>query len=113
MADNGAGVPAASLRLLGTRSATSKLHSMSQLEAGVGTLGFRGEALAAICETAVVEIVSRACGCFETHTALLRGATLLKTGLALEQRSRPGTVVSVSDLFFNQPVKLKALMGAG
>eukprot|EP00887_Chlorella_sp_A99_P007462 scaffold2.g7462.t1 len=117
VADNGTGVPTASMPLLGTRSATSKLAgaraAAGDAPSAPATLGFRGEALAAICETAVVEVASRARGSFETHSALLRGGALLKAGLALEQRVRQGTVVTASDLFFNQPVKRKALLGAG
>lgn len=115
VADNGAGIQADSMRLLGTRGATSKLRSLGELEGegGLPTLGFRGEALAALAETAVVEVVSRARGSFETHATLLRGGEALRCGLALEQRPRPGTVVTASDIFFNQPVKRKALTGTG
>ena len=58
-------------------------------------------------------MTSRAAGSFETHTVALRGGQLLRRGLALEQRNRQGTMVSVKDVFFNQPVRLKALLSAG
>lgn len=115
VADNGAGVRADSMHLLGTRGATSKMQSLGELEGkgGLPTLGFRGEALAALAETAVVEVVSRARGSFETHVTLLRGGKLVHCGLAMEQRARAGTVVTASDIFFNQPVKRKAVAGVG
>ncbi len=46
--DDGRGVCTSDLGALATRHATSKLTSLAQLEAGVDTLGFRGEALASL-----------------------------------------------------------------
>jgi len=111
VADNGVGVPLADLQLLGTRHATSKCQSGAA--SWPPTLGGHGEALAALCEAAVVEVSSRARGCFETYTCLLRGGALLKTGLALEQRPRPGTTLVVRDLLYNRPVARKAIVNAG
>lgn len=100
--DNGRGLGSADMRLLGSWNATSKAVS-----------GARGEGLAAICATAVVDVTSRAAGAFETHSCLLRAGQVLQLKLAVEQRSRPGTVVAVRDLFFNRPVTRKAVQGAG
>ncbi|EIE26083.1 hypothetical protein COCSUDRAFT_40245 [Coccomyxa subellipsoidea C-169] len=80
---------------------------------GLITLGFRGEALASLAEAACLEITSKARGAFETHTKLLQGGRVLKEGLALEQRIKQGTRVTVRDLFFNKPVRRKHLIGAG
>lgn len=106
VADDGAGIPQASLAALGSRGATSKLP-------GAATLGFHGEALAALVECAVVEVTSRAAGSFETYTKVLSGGGTARLGLALEQRVQRGTVVHVRDLFHNAPVRRKALLSAG
>eukprot|EP00891_Asterochloris_glomerata_P004346 jgi/Astpho2/4346/fgenesh1_pg.00065_%23_28_t len=102
--DDGHGIPAADLSLLGVRHASSKLHSLQQLQQGSATLGFRGEALASIAERARLEITSKACGAFETHCKILQGGTVLKQGLALQPRMHTGTCVTVKDWLFNQPV---------
>ena len=56
--DDGSGIAAADLATAVKRHATSKLHSSEQLWA-INTLGFRGEALASICEVAKVELASK------------------------------------------------------
>lgn len=43
----------------------------------------------------------------------MQGGRVLKEGLALEQRAKQGTTVTVRDLFFNTPVRRKQLIGAG
>lgn len=114
--DDGEGIRAADLPLLGRRNATSKGPGST---AAAGTevskvLGYRGEALACLCEAASeVEVTSRAVGSFETHACLLRGGGMPQHGLALEQRKRQGTTVVVSGLFAAQPVRRKALAAAG
>lgn len=103
--DNGCGIPPTRLSLLGRRC-------MPSTAAGaVPPLGYRGEALAAVCAVAEeVEVISRAAGSFETHRVLFQGGLLVHQGLALEQRSRQGTAVIVRGVFFNQPVRRKALL---
>ena len=128
--DNGRGVPAASMALLGQRFATSK---GPQLSGAAGSsscappaaaaaaspapcpLGCRGEALAAIREAAgALEVTSRAAGSFETLTITLQpGARAAGPALAPEQRVRQGTVVAVRNLFATQPVRRKALLSSG
>ena len=57
--DDGQGIAAESLRLVGERHATSKLVSLAQLEReGVQTYGFRGEALHLIASVSVIDITS-------------------------------------------------------
>ena len=101
VSDDGCGVRQQDLALLGAWNATSKGE------------GFRGEGLAAICNTAVVEVRSRAQGCFETHSCLVRGGEALQLRLAQEQRPRSGTTVTVKDMFYNRPVIRKAIAAAG
>ena len=85
--DDGRGIPADDLSLLGVRHASSKLHSklhsVQQLQQGSATLGFRGEALASIAERARLEITSKARGAFETHCKILQGGTVLKQVIRL------------------------------
>ncbi|KAL4853064.1 Proteasome subunit alpha type-2 [Chlorella vulgaris] len=106
--DNGCGIPPTRLGLLGRRC-------MPPTAAGaVPPLGYRGEALAAVCAVAEeVEVISRAAGSFETHRVLFQGGLVVHQGLALEQRSRQGTAVTVRGVFFNQPVRRKALLSDG
>lgn len=126
--DNGAGVPAASMPLLGQRFATSKAPAAGGGGSTAGgsvaaaaalpaprPLGYRGEALAAIREAAAaVEVTSRAAGSFETLTITLQpGGRAVGPALAPEQRGRQGTVVAVRGLFAAQPVRCKALLSSG
>lgn len=131
--DNGAGILALSMRLLGQRFATSRpapaLHGGSGGGAGGGAggacgaapiataaLGGRGEALAMLREAAeAVEVTSRDVGSFETYTVTLRpgGGPTAGPALAPDQRGRQGTLVVVRGLFAAQPVRVKALVTAG
>jgi DNA mismatch repair protein MutL len=105
VSDDGHGMSPDELVLALERHATSKLAGDEDLDA-IGTLGFRGEALPAICA------VSRF-----TLTSVTRGATdglrLSGAGGTIDQRlsvpADPGTTVEVSDLFFNTPARLKFL----
>ena len=105
--DNGHGLTPEAMSLLGSWNITSK----SELAAHLG--GARGEGLASICSTAVVEITSRAANSFETHSCLLKAGEVLQLKLAQEQKPRSGTLLSVRDLFFNRPVARKSLTSNG
>ena len=100
--DNGCGIAAEELPTAFLRHATSKLRSEEDL-ARIGTLGFRGEALAAISAVSRVEITS----CPRGGT----GASLrLEGGVPDEVRpagAPEGTVITARDLFFNTPARLK------
>ena len=102
VSDNGCGISPAQLPTAFLRHATSKLRTEQDL-AAIGTLGFRGEALAAIAAVCYVDIVSRE----KTGS----GASLrLTAGLpetVEEQPAAEGTVISVRELFFNTPARLK------
>ena len=106
--DDGTGMTAAEIALALTRHATSKIATEADLEA-VGTLGFRGEALPAIC--AVTRFSLTSCPRGADSGTLVRG----EGGTVAEElavAARPGTTVEVRDLFFNTPARLKFLKSA-
>ncbi len=105
VADNGSGMVATEVETAFLRHATSKLASAADLQA-IATLGFRGEALAAIAAVSQVTVVTRPAG-EESGTRLqLHGGKV--TGR--EQVGAPqGTVVAVENLFFNVPARLQFL----
>ena len=101
--DNGCGIPAEQLPTAFLRHATSKLRSAADL-AAIGTLGFRGEALAAIAAVSRVDIFSRAAGEDMGAALHLEGGIPGQT----EPTGCPeGTTICVRDLFYNTPARMK------
>ena len=109
VADDGGGMTAEELPLALERHATSKLARDEDLEA-IATLGFRGEALAAICAVSRFSLTSRARGAAEGTRLSGEGGAVTQ---ALALPVNPGTVVEVRDLFFNTPARLKFLKSPG
>lgn len=102
--DNGSGIEGSQVETAFKRHATSKITSRADLFR-VGTLGFRGEALPSIASIADVKMTSstaEAPGQFVHY----RGGELIEHR---EAQSRQGTDITVSDLFFNTPARLKYL----
>lgn len=101
--DNGCGIAPEQLPTAFLRHATSKLRRPEDL-AAIGTLGFRGEALAAIAAVSRVDIFSR-------QTGADCGAMLHLEGGVPETVSEAGcpdgTTVCVRDLFYNTPARMK------
>ena len=109
VADNGHGIAKDDLQLALTRHATSKIATLEDLEA-VGSLGFRGEALASIASVSRTQVLSRANG--EKHAWRISSegsAISIIEPAALDA----GTIIEVSDLYFNTPARRKFLKTEG
>ena len=100
--DDGMGILREELPIAFKRHATSKIGNLSDLES-VATMGFRGEALAAINSIADCAILSRASGINEAF--LLDG----RTGELRPVARSTGTTVEVKELFFSTPARRKFL----
>lgn len=105
--DDGGGIAEEELGLALSRHATSKIASLDDLE-GVGSLGFRGEALASISSVSRLELISN------IHDDPQWGWRVVAEGREMEPRLSPaphprGTSVTVRDLFFNTPARRKFL----
>ncbi len=105
--DNGQGMAAEDLPLALARHATSKIHSLEDLEA-VASLGFRGEALASIGSVSRLTLTSN------DRDDGSEGSSALCEGREMDVQVRPaphprGTTVEVRDLFFNTPARRKFL----
>lgn len=105
VADDGAGIPLDEIPLTVSRHATSKLSTADDLF-HIATLGFRGEALASIGSVSHMTLTSRSRDADQGGQLRVDGGKLS----AVEPVGAPsGTVVKVSDLFFNVPARLKFL----
>ena len=105
VADDGSGIPADEVALAVERHATSKLASADDLFR-IGTLGFRGEALASIGSVARLTLTSRT----DQTEAATRIAVEGGISAPPQQVGAPrGTVVRVENLFYNVPARLKFL----
>ena len=103
VSDDGEGMLRDDAILAFERHATSKIRSLEDL-AAIGTLGFRGEALASIASVAKVELVTKV----ELELAATR--VIIEGGRLLDVKDAPrdtGTTISVRDLFFNTPARRK------
>ena len=105
VADNGSGIDAGEVETAFLRHATSKLNTADDLHA-IRTLGFRGEALAAIAAVSQVTVVSRAREASAGTRLVLDGGHIMTR----ETIGAPvGTVIAVENLFYNVPARLKFL----
>ena len=105
IADNGCGMSAEDAPVAFRRHATSKLRTEEDLNA-IGTLGFRGEALAAISSVTRIDLFTRQAGSIAgLHLHLEAGEIQTQ-----EEAGCPeGTTIVVRDLFFNTPARMKFL----
>ncbi|MDO9366688.1 MAG: DNA mismatch repair endonuclease MutL [Methylotenera sp.] len=103
--DNGVGVAKEDLELALTRHATSKIASLEDLES-VASLGFRGEALASIASISRTQLMSRQAESKHAWRIISEGSEIypIEPG-ALDA----GTIIEVTDLYFNTPARRKFL----
>jgi DNA mismatch repair protein MutL len=103
--DDGVGISADQLVLALTRHATSKIHSLEDLES-VASLGFRGEALASMASVARVSLSSRVQMAAHANQIEAEGTA---PGQVMPAALSSGTLVLLADLFFNTPARRKFL----
>ncbi len=104
VSDNGKGIDREDMPKTILRHATSKIKKADDLD-GILTLGFRGEALAALSSVAKTEIISK-------HIDSDTGYRLLcdENGVEFDEYPSPdGTVITATELFYNQPARKKFL----
>lgn len=103
--DNGCGIARNDVPTAFLRHATSKIKSSGDLNA-IGTLGFRGEALAAVSSVAKVEMFTKPKNCdLGTHYEIYGG----QEKLCEEAGCPDGTTIVIRDIFYNTPARMKFL----
>jgi len=103
ISDDGEGMSRDDAILSFERHATSKIRTLEDL-ARIGTLGFRGEALASIASVAKVELLTKTEGDEIATRVVVEGGRLADVKDAARNT---GTTISVRDLFFNTPARRK------
>lgn len=103
--DNGKGIPEDDLEIAFERHATSKIRSADDLNT-VMSMGFRGEALASIAAIAKVEMISKTVNQQNGYKVVVEGGNILEK---TEAGCPVGTSITVSNLFYNTPVRYKFL----
>ena len=101
--DNGCGMNAEDAKTAFLRHATSKLRTAEDL-AAISTMGFRGEALAAIASVSRIDLLTKMPG------SIIGTSLTLEAGAVTEESEAgcpDGTTVIVRDLFFNTPARMK------
>ena len=101
--DNGCGMAPEDAKTAFLRHATSKLRTAEDL-AAIATMGFRGEALAAIASVSRIDLMTKTAG------ALIGTSLHLEAGVITEESEAgcpDGTTIIIRDLFFNTPARMK------
>ena len=101
--DNGCGMAAEDARTAFKRHATSKLRTEEDL-AAIGTMGFRGEALAAIASVSRIDLLTKTAGSISGVSLHLEAGEILEES---EAGCPDGTTIIIRDLFFNTPARMK------
>lgn len=102
--DNGHGIKKEDIKTAFLRHATSKIRSAKDIEK-VSSMGFRGEALASVSAVAKVEMVTKAADEIGTKIVVEAGEVISEEEVATTN----GTTITVTNLFFNTPVRYKFL----
>ena len=105
ISDDGCGMSPEDAGIAFTRHATSKLHDEKGLEA-IGTMGFRGEALAAIAAVSRIELITREKGAAEGVRVVVQAGDIIDMSPC---GCPEGTSITVRDIFHNTPARLKFL----
>ncbi|MBR5229712.1 MAG: ATP-binding protein, partial [Firmicutes bacterium] len=101
--DNGCGIPQEEVETAFLRHATSKIEKVTDLDA-IGTLGFRGEALASIAAVTRTELITKPSAQKTGKRVVIQGGNVMTN----EHTGCPdGTTIVVTDLFYNTPARLK------
>ena len=101
--DNGCGMAAQDAKTAFLRHATSKLRTAEDL-AAIHTMGFRGEALAAIASVSRIELMTKTPGAISGTGLTLEAGTITEES---EVGCPEGTTIIIRDLFFNTPARMK------
>lgn len=103
--DNGFGIEESDVETAFRRHATSKINDVKDLDC-IGTLGFRGEALASICAVSRTELITKTADSKSGRRVVVEASEVLEnTAVGCPE----GTTVTVRDLFFNVPARYKFL----
>ena len=103
--DNGCGIPSGEVELAFMRYATSKIATEDDLNA-IGTLGFRGEALASIAAVSRTELITKPSDQTTGTRIRIEGGVCEEI---TEAACEDGTTIVVTDLFYNTPARRKFL----
>lgn len=101
--DNGCGMSKEDAQMAFKRHATSKLRTADDL-AAIGTMGFRGEALAAIASVSRIDLMTKTKGALEGTSLHLEAGEIQSV---TEAGCPEGTTIIIRDLFFNTPARMK------
>ena len=101
--DNGCGMSAEDARTAFLRHATSKLRTAEDL-AAIGTMGFRGEALAAIASVSRIDLMTKTPGSISGTSLMLEAGNITDED---EAGCPDGTTIIIRDLFYNTPARMK------
>ncbi len=101
--DNGCGMAAEDARTAFKRHATSKLRTAEDL-AAIATMGFRGEALAAIASVSRIQLLTKTPGSLSGTSLRLEAGEITEEA---EAGCPDGTTIIIRDLFFNTPARMK------
>jgi len=101
--DNGCGMSPEDARTAFLRHATSKLRTADDL-AAIATMGFRGEALAAIASVSRIDLLTKTAGALSGISLQLEAGNITDES---EAGCPEGTTIIVRDLFFNTPARMK------